>query len=248
MQNKSDSVFYSPLYVRVSEYLFHAGKRTVFTSIARGIIDKIEEFPYVNIEELALYCHTTPSSITKFSREVGYKSFQELKENIVPYRITHQGIKGLSEIDILIEIYKYIPWDSCDKMAKVISSSRSILILSNAFLFNISNIMRESISGSNRKVYLVERSNDELVRNLLQQVDCVFILTLTGKWLDICQYINDIPANVKICLISGAVPDVFLGKKINVIELNGYPQMLYSNYFSHKYLESIVFNVSQNVI
>ncbi len=49
-------------------------------------------------------------------------------------------------------------------MAEVINNSRSVIILSNSFLFNIANVMRESIS-SNRKVYLVERSNNELINH-----------------------------------------------------------------------------------
>ena len=49
-------------------------------------------------------------------------------------------------------------------MAEVINNSRSVIILSNSFLFNIANVMRESISSSNRKVYLVERSNNELIK------------------------------------------------------------------------------------
>lgn len=248
MQNGSDSVFYSPLYVRVSEYLFHAGKRTVFTSIAKGIIDKIEEFPHVNIEELASYSNTTPSSITKFAREIGYNSFLELKKDTLPYRMIHQGIKGFSEKDILEEIYKYVPFNDCQKMAEIINVSRSVLILSNAFLFNIANVMRESISASNRKIYLVERSNNDLIRAFLNQVDCVFILTLTGQWLNSCEYVSQIPEKAKVCLISGSTPEVMKGKNINVIELNNYPQMLYANYFSHKYLESIIFNIVQNVI
>ncbi|MHB7159574.1 transcriptional regulator, RpiR family protein, partial [Klebsiella pneumoniae] len=108
MQNTPDSVFYSPLYVRVSEYLFYAGKRNVFTPIEIAGIAKIEEFPYVKIEELASYCNTTPSSITKFVRELGYGSFQELKNDIAPYRLTHQGIKGMTEKEVIEEIYKYI--------------------------------------------------------------------------------------------------------------------------------------------
>lgn len=248
MPNRSDSVFYSPLYVRVSEYLFHAGKRTVFTAIAQAVIDKIEEFPHVNIEELASHCNTTPSSITKFVREIGYGSFQELKNDIMPYRLTHQGIKGLSEKDILQEIYNYIPYDECLKMAKIINASGSVIILTNSFLFNIANVMRESISGSNRRVYLVERSNDELIRHLFKKIDCVFIMTLTGQWINSCQYINSISPDTRKCLISGRVPAVFEKREINAIELNHYPQMLYANYFSHKYLESIVFNMVQNVI
>ncbi|EBG2393018.1 transcriptional regulator, RpiR family protein [Salmonella enterica] len=248
MKNESGSVFYSPLYVRVSEYLFHAGKRTVFTSIAKAVIDKIEDFPHVNIEELASYCNTTPSSITKFVREIGYGSFQELKNDTAPYRLTHQGIKGMSEKDILEEIYNYIPCEECLEMARIINNSRSIVILSNSFLFNIANVMRESISGRIRKVYLVERSNDELIRYLLKQVDCVFILTLTGQWVNSCQYIHNIPEKTNICLISGGIPAVLDGRVNQSIELNVYPQMLYANYFSHKYLESIVFNIVQHVI
>lgn len=121
----------------------------------------IEEFPYVKIEELASYCNTTPSSITKFVRELGYGSFQELKNDIAPYRLTHQGIKGMTEKEVIEEIYKYIPYEECRKMAEVINNSRSVIILSNSFLFNIANIMRESISSSNRKVYLVERSKEK---------------------------------------------------------------------------------------
>ncbi|ECI0414031.1 transcriptional regulator, RpiR family protein [Salmonella enterica subsp. salamae] len=248
MKNESDSVFYSPLYVRVSEYLFHTGKRTVFTSIAKAIIDKIEDFPHVNIEELASYCNTTPSSITKFVREIGYGSFQELKNDTAPYRLTHLGIKGMSEKNILEEIYNHIPNEDCVKMAKIINSSHSIIILSNSFLFNIANVMRESVSGRTRKVYLVERSNVELIRHLLKQVDCVFILTLTGQWINSCPYISSISDRTNICLISGGVPAILDGRIKETIDLNKYPQMLYANYFSHKYLESIVFNIVQHVI
>lgn len=248
MKSTLDSVFYSPLYVRVSEYLFNAGKRNVFTAIAKAVIDKIEEFPDVNIEELATYCNTTPSSITKFVREIGYGSFQELKNDIVPYRLTHQGIKGLTEQKIIEEIYKYIPYNKCKEMADVINNSRSVIILSNSFLFNIANVMRESISSRHRKIYLVERSNDELIRSLLKQVDCVFILTLTGQWINSCQYINNISHKTHLCLISGSVPAILNSRVIHSIELNNYPQMLYANYFSHKYLESIVFNMVQHVI
>lgn len=248
MQNTPDSVFYSPLYVRVSEYLFYAGKRNVFTTIAMAVIAKIEEFPYVNIEELASYCNTTPSSITKFVRELGYGSFQELKNDIAPYRLTHQGIKGMTEKEVIEEIYKYIPYEECRKMAEVINNSRSVIILSNSFLFNIANVMRESISSSNRKVYLVERSNNELIKTILRQVDCIFILTLTGQWINSCQYINNVSEKSQLCLISGSVPAILNNKAVHSIELNNYPQMLYANYFSHKYLESIVFNIVQNVI
>lgn len=248
MRNKFDSVFYSPLYVRVSEYLFYVGKRNVFTAIAKAVIDKIEDFPDVNIEELALYCNTTPSSITKFVREIGYGSFQELKNDIAPYRLAHHGIKGLTEQKIIEEIYNYIPYNECKALAEVINNSHSVIILSNSFIFNIANFMRESISGRNRKVYLVERSNDELIRSILRQVDCLFILTLTGQWINSCHYINNVAENTRICLISGGIPAILKNRPVHYIELNNYPQMLYANYFSHKYLESIVFNMVQYVI
>ncbi|HHG6455840.1 TPA: hypothetical protein ACPXNM_000067 [Klebsiella pneumoniae] len=147
---------------------------------------------------------------------------------------------------VLISLWRrMIP---CRKMAEVINNSRSVIILSNSFLFNIANVMRESISSSNRKVYLVERSNNELIKTILRKVDCVFILTLTGQWINSCQYINNVSEKSQLCLISGSVPAILKNKPIHTIELNNYPQMLYANYFSHKYLESIVFNIVQSVI
>ncbi|HBT0071692.1 TPA: PTS transporter subunit EIIC [Klebsiella pneumoniae] len=222
MQNTPDSVFYSPLYVRVSEYLFYAGKRNVFTAIAMAVIAKIEEFPYVKIEELASYCNTTPSSITKFVRELGYGSFQELKNDIAPYRLTHQGIKGMTEKEVIEEIYKYIPYEECRKMAEVINNSRSVIILSNSFLFNIANVMRESISSSNRKVYLVERSNNELIKTILRKVDCVFILTmfLLGPF---GKYLGDYLASAIVYIIgvNSLVAGMIIGAAYSFIVLFG---------------------------
>ena len=102
---------------------------------------------------------------------------------------------------------------------------------SPSFLFNIANVMRESISSSNRKVYLVERSNNELIKTILRQVDCVFILTLTGQWINSCQYINNVSEKSQLCLISGSVPAILNNKPAHSIELNNYPQMLYATIF-----------------
>ncbi len=126
----------------------------------------------------------------------------------------------MTEKEVIEEIYKYIPYEECRKMAEVINNSRSVIILSNSFLFNIANIMRESISSSNRKVYLVERSNNELIKTILRQVDCVFILTLTGQWINSCQYINNVSEKSQLCLISGSVPAILNNKPAHSIELN----------------------------
>ncbi len=62
--------------------------------------------------------------------------------------------------------------------------------------------MRESIS-SNRKVYLVERSNNELI-NHPSEGGLRFILTLTGQWINSCQYINNVSENPNYALFQEA--------------------------------------------
>ena len=246
-KNCKPYIFYSPLYVKASEYLFHSSKATVFTRIATGIIEKIDEFPYVNIEELALYCATTPSSVTKFCRIIGYDSFAELRNNINHYNNTLPQFPTIDEREILDHIYKYLPLDECAAMADVIASKKKILVITNDFTFNISNLFREALSNIERTVYLANRENDELISWLFGVVDCVVVLTFTGDWMEKQPWCSQIPLNKSLLLISSKVPEIISGRPAVWVSINDYPYLMSSNYHSHKYMESIVYNIAKKV-
>lgn len=240
-------IYYSPLYVKASEYLFHSSKATVFTRIAAGIIEKINEFPNVNIEELALYCDTTPPSVTKFCRIIGYNSFAELRNNINHYNSTHPQFPLHDERAILDNIYSYLPREQCDAMAAVLASKKKILIITNEFTFNISNMLKETLSNLGRTVYLAHRENDELIFWLFQVTDCILVLTFTGDWMEKQAWCSNIPAKQCLLLISSRIPEIIRSRPEIWVSVNDYPYLMTSNYHSHKYMESIAYNIAKSV-
>lgn len=249
--NKKDirpTVFYSPLYAKASEYLFHSKKSTVFTRIAAGIIDKINEFPNVNIEELALYCNTTSPSVTKFCRLIGYNSFSELRNNINHFNSRDEPLFLHDERTILDNVYRAIPKAECLKLSSALAKKKKIVIITNEFTFNISNLLKESISNLERTVYQVHRENDDLIKWLLKDSDCVLVLTFTGEWMSKRPWCEDFPSKLSLYLISAKVPD-FLSERVNIwVPLNNYPYLMASSYHSNKYMESVAYVVSKNVI
>jgi len=74
------------VHIRLVEYLFKNRKLDTNFSIARVMIIKVNEFPNVTIDEIAYLAHTTPGSVTKFCKKLGYKSFKELRTDRLNYR------------------------------------------------------------------------------------------------------------------------------------------------------------------
>ena len=63
--------YHSPLYIKLSEYLFCCRKASVYVNIALVMLKKIREFPTIYIEEIALLANTTPASVTRFCKVLG---------------------------------------------------------------------------------------------------------------------------------------------------------------------------------
>ncbi|MEL7630489.1 transcriptional regulator, RpiR family protein [Pectobacterium aroidearum] len=237
-----------PLYVKASEYLFHAAKESVYVRLSRSIIQKINEFPNVNIEELAFDANTTASSVVKYSKLLGYRTFTELKNDILPYSITNNANDLIyDEIQIIKDIYNYIPYEACSDLAKVLYKKNNILILTNEFSFSVANFFREQVSYKDRNIFVVDRSNAPLIKRFAKTIDCLFILTLTGKWLENNKLITELPSNIQVVLVSNRIPPGV--EKLNplFLSLHGYPNFLSSNYHSHKYMESVIFNIIKEI-
>ena len=116
--------FYSRLYTKASEYLFHATKETAFVRIAKAIVDKIDEFPQVNIEELALAAMTSATSVTRFCYLLNYSSFYQLRHDIQPYGYARQFGEAESEEETIREIYHFLPFKECLAMAELLSNKK----------------------------------------------------------------------------------------------------------------------------
>ncbi|MBS5370500.1 MAG: MurR/RpiR family transcriptional regulator, partial [Coprobacillus cateniformis] len=45
------------------------------------MLDRLYEFPDITIEEIAYLANTTPSSVTKFCKRIGYNGFTNIKSD-----------------------------------------------------------------------------------------------------------------------------------------------------------------------
>lgn len=126
----------SQVYIRLNEHLFKCKKYDLNFLITKVLIERIDEFPNIYIEEIAYAAQTTPASITKFCKKLGYTSFKEMRcdldnyfiqERIYPVRYT----KGFYVESILKVNFRkwWIVFCNMSILSKKISSNN--LIVSN---------------------------------------------------------------------------------------------------------------------
>lgn len=75
----------SKVFIRLSENLFRCKKHDLNFQITKTLIEHIDEFPDIYIEEIAYAAQTTPASITKFCKKLGYASFKEMRYDLDVY-------------------------------------------------------------------------------------------------------------------------------------------------------------------
>lgn len=241
--------YHSPVYIKLSEYLFCCRKSSVYVNIALVMLQKITEFPAVYIEEIALLAHTTPASVTRFCKVLGYPRFQMLKEDLQPFfippSVPSDGDPQQLEARMLQKIHRHIPQQRCRQVADLLNNSRHLLILSTDYSFMPSNLLREALADENRLVYQLHRqSNDHLLSKFLAVCDTVMLIDLTGEWLRVHpQLFPRLAAKNAVCFTaSGRLPVPETLFKVT-LDLSAIPDFFSSNYFSCLALTSTVFHI-----
>lgn len=249
------SKYASPVYIKLSEYIFYCRKKSVNVNIALVLLDKVQEFPNIYIEEIAFLANTTPSSVTKFCKELGYERFLDLKQDILPfYPLQTEMISdGLSAIEReknrLNDIYQHIPYDKCLSIAHGILGAKRLLIICNDYSFNTSNMLRESLSSRDRMVYQLHRGSDiHLLEKFLTLTDMVLLINLTGEWLVKHPQLHPLLTE-KNAVYFTANPD--RGKMAElfniVIDFSETPHFFSSNYYSNQVMTSTTYQIIQLV-
>lgn len=171
--------YHSPVYTKLSEYLFNCRKNSVNVRIALVLLRKIKQFPAINIEEVAMQAHTTPPSVTRFCQRLGYSRFLALKEDLQPYP---GGPLPTSLADQHRFCCPPVHID-CLPVAQALTNSRELLLLGNDYSFTSSSLLREALTNDHRKVYQLHRQSDsQLLAAFIQRCDTVVLTDLTGSW------------------------------------------------------------------
>ncbi len=183
---------------KLSEYLFSLKKLDVNFMIAKIMIDKLNEFPDVTIEEIAYLANTTPSSVTKLCKRIGYNGFSDMrisdksKNTVFPYRYTGKTYSRLEFMNnymytvnhIYQNIENYLNKKDIIEIAHKVKEGKRITIISTLFGYDSFMLFNEFMIDYNKTVYEINRDcEDYLIEEAYKKSDLVFVISLTGQWM-----------------------------------------------------------------
>lgn len=188
------------LKLKLTEYMFTIKKLDSQFLIAKTMLDRINEFPDFNIEEIAFLANVTPSSVTKFCKKIGYNGFSTLNDDSQSYlynldianqmlNINHSN-SAYQFYDSFInqylylsnKVFNYLDHNIIKSLAIKLSKSKKITVFSGLHGFAASNLFAELLNNDDLTIYEINREADEaIISNIFDSNDMIFIISLTGE-------------------------------------------------------------------
>lgn len=261
----------SQVYIRLNENLFKCKKYDLNFLITKVLIERIDAFPDIYIEEIAYAAKTTPASITKFCKKIGYSSFKEMRNDLENYfakeyevaQMMNEGM--LSTIDregsiqemtasflakeymIQKNIFQTFDSPQCMAIADMLKNVKRIAILGNSYSFSGVNLFRELLSQEGYIVFEVNRNaEDQLIHQALDEADACFIINLTGSWVDKKhELLEPLPCKKFLLTFSNQMKPLRLFDE--VIMFKEILPMMSSNYYSQKVIHLWIILLTMNI-
>ena len=188
----------SRLFTRLSEFIFRCKKNDVDYNVAMVLLDKVKDFPDVNITEVAYLSNTTPASVSRFCKKIGYPSFFDLKNdagqrylNPLLERFPDDGsaqaqknnfLNHSAEIDQVI--IDNIDSQQLEAIAQKFEHIQKAAVVSNIYSFSSANLFRELLSQRGINVVTINRdASEDVLDDVLKSYDIVFFINLTLDWV-----------------------------------------------------------------
>lgn len=196
------------VHMRLAEYLFDTRKLDVNYYIARAMLDKISNIHTIKISEIAHRAHTSPASVTKFCKKLGYSSFKSLKSDYLQYRYANMFedvlfLSGNRGVDAafhyfaeenkrkVMEIFRSYDHEQLIKIAERLRNAGRAVILSGLHGFAAANFFLELSHYYGISIYEMNRESDiAMIQSVLETEKLVFIISLSGKSMD--RYIEEL--------------------------------------------------------
>lgn len=242
----------SKVYIRLTENLFKCKKNDVNYNITKTLIEQIDAFPDIYIEEIAHRANTTPASITKFCKKLGYSTFKEMRTDLTNYsdEVMLDYLDNESspanfislfltrEMEIQQSIFEILDHDQCQRVAADLKSlkNRKIAIMGNSYSFSAVNFFRELLSQEGFIIFEINRDAEEaIIQEALNESGSCFIINLTGAWTMENQHVLE-TASAEKYLFTQAPMDEIRGDFKEVIRFDMFDFLMLSNYYSQKVL------------
>ncbi|MFV0393510.1 MAG: MurR/RpiR family transcriptional regulator, partial [Coprobacillaceae bacterium] len=190
----------SNIRIKLIEFLFNTHKLGTDFFIAKIMLEKTFDFPEVTIEEVAYLANTTPASVSKFCKKLGYSGFIELRSDTLKYdngNLFHPIFYNKEKLSIdqtldvflqsstklLKNLFSIYDQHQIERIAKRLQHSKKVTVFSGIHGFAASNLFVELMFPFNITVYEIERDSElSVIENALAFSDLVFVISLTGKF------------------------------------------------------------------
>lgn len=186
------------LQVRLTEYLFLEKRQSADAAIAFCLLDRMDQFPELYLDEIAARSHTTPATVSKFLRKIGFESFGGMKTDslildfssvwpmIPPKENLESMMMAFLETRYEIEkaVCRWILRQNLSQVAEEIWQTRKVWMLCGIHSIASVNYFAELCARLDVQVLPVNRDADAcLLQSALFHGAPVFIISLSGQWI-----------------------------------------------------------------
>lgn len=266
----------SGVYIKLTEYCFRCKKPDVDYWIAKTLIEKIDDFPDIYIDEIAFIAKTTSSSVTKFCKKLGYNSFKSMRTDIETLNIYGDGVKNLygkfdsalnfktdqSEEELITsfldrekmtdkQIFELFDRNQLKRISDKIKKEKELVILGSLYSSSCVNFFRELLSLEGYTVFEIDRQADnQIIQNLLSEKDMAFIISLSGEWVNENKIWlnNNYFAELNLITVNNSVDYGHIFDEI--IDLSVMGELFQSNYYTQRIINlwfiSLVITLKSN--
>lgn len=180
----------TPIYMKLVDYLASCQHQDAQYRVGKALLENIDEFPNIYIETIAYQANTTPPTVTKFAKKIGYASFKDLREDIEIYLAEEVDAEN-NLASFLIEdskrteqFFQQLNFTRLHKQVMDIVSHEQIIILNSDYSTPFCNQLRTIFERKKHKVYLLDRNVDKrLLLDLAQENTVIIIVSLSGRWM-----------------------------------------------------------------
>lgn len=241
----------SKVYIKLTEFCFRCLKPDVNSSIVKTLLERIGEFPDIYIEEVAYAARTTPASVTKFCKALGYDSFKAMRTDLQNYSDSRfletageqqnadELLKQFLQKEHEIEQFIFDSFDrgQIERISSRFHPQKRIAIVGNPYSFSTVNFFREVLSQEGYLAFEINRQADEtIIRQMTNETDIVFVISLTGEWVQQNKALLKDGTAKKIMLTQYPFYD-HEGIADEVVSFEKIDFLLHSNYYSQKVIQ-----------
>jgi len=211
----------------------------IHKKLADYIKDNIHMIPFLNIKELSEKSKVSTSSITRFTREVGFTGYSEFQKNVtqlvkkdvVPMKETKESILSNENDNILKQIilqnanainslYNDELQNNYNDSISIINGSRKVFIAASRSSYSVGYYLYFMLKGFIENVELLTIGTSDISNKLayVEEKDCLISISYaryTKSTYDITSYFHDI--GCKIIAITDSYSSPIALKSSNVL-------------------------------